>query len=112
VNNVPLDILDEKRRIALAIRSAVGKVKGVSLVQRPMVGASYPYNLDVPGVWVHGPDAKGRYGVIVSIIVSGMRISEAANKLRSEIWGELDRRGYAGHVTSIDIRVEDLIMAV
>ncbi len=106
------DILTEKKQIALAVEYAVDRTKGVSLVQKRLFGASYPYSPDVPGVWVHGPDENHRYAIEISIAVAGMKIHEAADRLRTEVYRELHTRDYGDRVKSVDIRVEDLMMAV
>lgn len=109
---MPPNILREKKLIAKAVEYVVDKMKGVSLVRTLATGISYPYSLDVPGVGVFGPDGEGHYTVSVSISVAAMRIPEAADKLRSEIWNEFQARGLADRIESIDISVEDLMMAV
>ncbi|PIW21274.1 MAG: hypothetical protein COW32_10700 [Candidatus Aquicultor secundus] len=113
---VSLNIFQDKKLIALAVESAVDKMKGVLLTRVRAVGESYPYSPDVPGVWVHGPDREGRYTVdiYVALAVSGTTIPEMANRLRAEIWEQLHKEGIdmADRVTSVDIYVEDLVLAV
>lgn len=115
------DIFSDRKLISRAVELAVEKTKGVSLTKIRTVGDSYPYRPDVPGVWVRGPDREGRYAVDVHVVlaVAGITIPEMADKLRAKIWEQL--RGeqlheqginMADRVTSIDIYVEDLVIAV
>ncbi|HZD60505.1 MAG TPA: hypothetical protein VE439_08660 [Anaerolineae bacterium] len=112
MKSVPPDILNEKKSIALAVEFVVDRVKGVSLIQANVVGASYPLTLGVPGVAVFGPDREGRFEADVHIAVAGMKIPEATDTLRSELWKEFRNRGIADRVKNVDIYVEDLMMAV
>jgi len=112
VSSVPPDVLKEKKLIALAVEFVAEKTRGVSLMHVNTVGASYPYSPDVPGVSVFGPDRDGRFTVNVHIAVAATRIPEVADRLRSEIWKEFKERDMADRIKSIDIYVEDLMMAV
>ncbi|MHB8842529.1 MAG: hypothetical protein ACYC56_12220 [Candidatus Aquicultor sp.] len=110
------NILEDKKQIALAVKAAVDTMKGVSLTRARAVGESYPYSPDVPGVWVRGPDREGRYSVDVymAVALAGSTIPEMADMLRAEIWKQLREPGInmADRVTSVDIYVEDLVLAV
>lgn len=104
---MPRDILSEKRLIANSTEFAMKSVKGTALVQKSLVGASYPYRPEVPGVWVQGPDQAGHYTVSVNISVAGMSIPDAVNKLRLAIQSELRIKDLVNLVKAIDINVED-----
>lgn len=110
------NVLEEKKRIAVAAERAVLNTQGVSLVPAGIVGSSYPYTRDVPGVWVRGPDADGRYTVELHVSFVGRTTDESlldrSKKLRSVVWEELRGRDLAGEVTSVDIFVEDVDIAV
>jgi hypothetical protein len=105
-------MLEQKKEIAHSVATAVSRMKGVSPVSSVPVGDSFPIKLDVPGVWVFGPDYDRRYTVTVSIAVTKTHIPTVADRLRSEIWKELRDKHLDGLVKSVDISVEDLILAV
>lgn len=107
-----LSTITQKKEIALAVETAVRKSKDVALAQTSKVGVSYPYAPDVPGVWVFGPDAEGRFVITVGIMVARVPIHAAADRLRVAILDELRVSGMADRIKSIDISVEDLMMAV
>jgi len=111
VKSVSHDIRQDKKLIALAVEYVVKNIEGVSLTPVRMVGISYPFEPDVPGVWVHGPDEEGRYEITAHISVAGKTIPDAVGDLRAEVWRELQDRNMANHVKRFDIVVEDLMMA-
>lgn len=109
---MPPDVLKEKRLIAEAVESAVENMKGVSLIQAAAPRELYPLGPGVPGVGVLGPDTEGRYEVTTRIAIARIKIPKAADALRAGIWGELRARRLDDRVKSVDISVEDLMVAI
>jgi hypothetical protein len=104
--------LYEKKLIAEAVERGVGKSDNVTLLDQTMVGRSYPFKMDVPGVWVNGPDQQGLYKVVMSVAVLGLiNIRVVIDNMRSIIWDELAAKNLANLVSRIDISVEDLMNA-
>jgi len=111
VKSVSHDIRQDKKLIALAIEYVIKNTKGASLMPVRTVGASYPFEPDVPGIWVHGPDEEGRYEVTAHISVAGRTIPDAVGELRAKVWRELQDRNMVNHVKRFDVVVEDLMVA-
>jgi hypothetical protein len=112
VRKVPPNILQEKRAVAEMVERAVGKTSDILLFDKAMVGKSYPFKQDVPGVWVSGPDTAGYYVIAASVVMLGLKnIPGAINDLRSMVWDELTACNLAERVRSIDVTVEDLLTA-
>lgn len=111
MKSVSHDIRQDKKLIALAIEYVIKNIKGISLMPVRTVGISYPFEPDVPGVWVRGPDEKGRYEVVAHISVAGKTIPDAAGDLRAKVWRELQDRNMMNRVKRFDLVVEDLMMA-
>jgi hypothetical protein len=104
--------LYEKKLIAEAVERGVGKSDSVALLDQTKVGRSYPFKLDVPGVWVSGPDPQGRYKIVMSVAVIGLiNIPTVIDNMRALIWDELMAKNLANLIERIDISVEDLMNA-
>jgi hypothetical protein len=104
--------LYEKKLIAEAVERGVEKSDSVALLDQSKVGRSYPFKIDVPGVWVSGPDPQGRYEIVMSVVVLGLiNIPTAIDNMRALIWDELMSKNLADLVRKIDISIEDLMNA-
>lgn len=116
MSSVSPDVLEKKKHIALAAKYVVSQTRDMTLVPAAILGASYPYAPDVPGVWVRGPDGNGRYSVELHVAVEslapGVSLIDESGRLRAAVWSELRARGIAQDVDSVDIFVEDIDIAV
>ena len=105
-----------KRHLAIGAETAVVGTRGITLVPTAIASASYPRTPDVPGVWVRGPDAAGRYSVELHIAIKASATSENllvdSDNLRSLVWAEFRRRELAENVERVDIVVENIDIAV
>jgi len=110
------NVLEKKKHIAVAAEHAVSNARGISLVPAAIVGASYPYAPDIPGIWVRGPDTEGRYTVELHVVVESRATDESlldeSRRLRSMVWEEFRGRNLAEEINSVDIFVEDIDIAV
>ena len=102
--------------MATGAETAVVGTRGISLVPAAIVSASYPRMPEVPGVWVRGPDAAGRYSVELHVAIKTSSTKNNllvdAENLRSMVWAEFRRRELAEKVERVDVVVEDIDIAV